>query len=90
MQTKDYYEICKKYEITSQCFPNQYFSEDSVSRNPYLLETHEHTGDCSDGFCACDVRAVPMDESGAVMSSSALAAWVFFIASTTMVIAAVF
>jgi hypothetical protein len=31
-----------------------------------------------------------MDESGAAMSSSALAAWVFFIASTTMVIAAVF
>lgn len=90
MQTKDYYEICKKYEITNQCFPNKYFSEDIASRNPYQLETHEHTGDCSDGFCSCDVRAVPMDESGAVMSSSALAAWVFFIASTTMVIAAVF
>ena len=57
MQTKEYHEICQKYDITNQCFPNKYFSEEDVARNPYQLETNEQTGDCSDGFCSCDIRA---------------------------------
>lgn len=29
MQTKDYYDICVKYNVINECFPNQYFSGES-------------------------------------------------------------
>jgi len=55
METKRYYEICKKYDFIDSCYPNSYWTSQDYSKvAAYNMETNEHTGDdCSSGYCPC-------------------------------------
>jgi len=52
MASKEYYDICVKYELESDCFTNEFFPSTDVpiSNAP----TNEQTGGCSNGYCSCN------------------------------------
>ncbi|KAL7526700.1 hypothetical protein ACHAWF_001879 [Thalassiosira exigua] len=54
MATKEYYDICVKYDLEKLCYPNGYFPADAPAKAAYDLPTKEHEGDCSTGYCPCD------------------------------------
>jgi hypothetical protein len=53
IETKTYYELCKKYDIVDQCFINEFFPEREVDIATYDIPTNELTTDCSSGYCSC-------------------------------------
>ena len=60
MQTEAYYDICVKYHLESDCYPNDLFVNVSPNTNPWSLSTPELEGagfDCADGYCGCNVNA---------------------------------
>jgi len=66
MKTEKYYDICKKYNLTSECYANEYFPKD-IHKHPYAMENDERMAkcnaegisevcQCSAGYCGCDAR----------------------------------
>jgi len=57
MQTKGYYEVCKKHGFTTSCYPNRHFSgEDMAAVKAWERPTNEHSAGCSDGYCGCPAK----------------------------------
>jgi len=52
METEEYYELCKKYDIVSTCYENEYFV-DTPEQPVYFTETKDLKTKCSDGYCPC-------------------------------------
>jgi hypothetical protein len=60
MATKDYYDICVKYDFVDTCYPNSFFpAADEIVMHDYNKPTDEHTGDCSNGYCPCPSGSGP-------------------------------
>jgi len=54
MDTRDYYDICVKYDLVDNCYPNSFFpSAGEIAVHEYNKPTTEHEGDCSNGYCPC-------------------------------------
>ena len=53
MDTKDYYDLCVKYDFVSTCFPNSHFPTSTVVPQSYELATKQLTTTCADGYCPC-------------------------------------
>jgi len=54
METKDYYDICVKYDFVDSCYRNSFFPvSDDIEVHDYNKPTKEHDGDCSTGYCPC-------------------------------------
>merc|ERR1712039_410095 len=53
MTTKEYHDICVKYELTDSCYRNAFFTDNEMVKKEYNKPTDEHTGDCSNGYCPC-------------------------------------
>ena len=70
METEAYHEVCKKHGFLSSCYPNSFFTTADLTAKPYELPTDQQTGDCSDGYCTCDVGAT----TGAVTLDSSIPA----------------
>lgn len=54
LKTKKYLELCKKYNLVSSCFPNEYFPVQSSLAQPWEVPTREHSKKSADGYCTCD------------------------------------
>lgn len=54
LNTKKYFQLCKKYDLLSSCFANAYFPAKKQSPKPWELPTWEHNMSCADGYCKCD------------------------------------
>jgi len=54
MQTKEYYDVCKKHGFEDDCFRNQFWSGAAGETKQYNKPTTVQT-DCSTGYCACPV-----------------------------------
>lgn len=53
MATKDYYDICMRYNFKT-CYPNDFFpGGKQVAQKDYNKPTDEHEGDCATGYCKC-------------------------------------
>eukprot|EP00747_Dinoflagellata_sp_TGD_P141524 gnl/TRDRNA2_/TRDRNA2_176137_c0_seq8.p1 gnl/TRDRNA2_/TRDRNA2_176137_c0~~gnl/TRDRNA2_/TRDRNA2_176137_c0_seq8.p1 ORF type:complete len:536 (-),score=95.38 gnl/TRDRNA2_/TRDRNA2_176137_c0_seq8:302-1909(-) len=60
MATKDYYDICVKYDFVDTCYPNEFFpGADEIVVHDYNKPTNEHVGDCTDGYCSCPEGSAP-------------------------------
>lgn len=57
MQTKEYYDICKKYKLEEVCYRNEYFPEENKVLKPFEMDTKDLSTACSDGYCPCDAEA---------------------------------
>jgi len=58
MKTQSYHEVCAKHGQINACYPNEYFNTSELvaaAQAPYLKPTNEQTGDCSNGYCPCNV-----------------------------------
>lgn len=54
METKGYYDVCVKHDMVDTCYHNSHFpSKDSEKIHEYNLDTDQHKGDCSNGYCPC-------------------------------------
>jgi len=53
MKTKEYYDLCKKYDIVSDCFENEHFEKSDKAPPAYSVETKSLKTKCSDGYCPC-------------------------------------
>ena len=54
MDTRDYYDICVKYDLVDNCYRNSFFpSAGEIAVHEYNKPTNEHEGDCSNGYCPC-------------------------------------
>merc|ERR1711924_432149 len=53
METKEYHDICVKYNFTETCYPNAFFTQADREPKLYDLPTNEQTGVCSNGYCSC-------------------------------------
>jgi hypothetical protein len=56
MKTKEYFEVCAKYDKLDTCYPNNFFPpKQTTLAKEYNVGTDEHrTTDCSSGYCPCD------------------------------------
>ena len=50
--TKEYFDICVKYNITSVCYPNEFFGDSAKVKGVYDFAPTKD-GDCSNGYCPC-------------------------------------
>jgi len=57
LETEAYYNICDKHGFVADCYPNSFFLAGGISTPVYALETDQHTGDCSTGYCPCSVTS---------------------------------
>ena len=83
MQSEEYYNICVKHDLTSSCYPNNFFGNEAKVSEKFDQPTSELTGDCSDGYCPCpetEIETAPDDTNG----SSVLRGTVFFVASSIL------
>merc|ERR1711988_59615 len=66
MQTQHYYEVCANHSsLLSSCYPNSYFPPSPPSPpSPWMLSTNLQTGDCSTGYCSCNVALSTEAASG--------------------------
>jgi hypothetical protein len=58
VNTKGYYDICVKYNMTASCISdnNPYFPAATEPPPPYMLKTNKLPADtCAGGYCGCDV-----------------------------------
>jgi len=55
MQTKEYYEVCAKYGLADDCYPNSYFPEEyfTTTTSVWNIQTQALPTQCKDGYCAC-------------------------------------
>merc|ERR1712014_152819 len=53
MQTKQYYYLCVKYDLTASCHRNEFFPDTEEEKKEYNKPTNELEGDCSTGYCPC-------------------------------------
>jgi len=53
METKEYHDICVKYNLTDSCYRNAFFTSGDLKKKEYNKPTDEHLGDCSNGYCSC-------------------------------------
>ena len=54
MDTKEYYDVCKKHDLVEACYKNKNFPDSSVSGTDYWnKKTSELTSTCSQGYCPC-------------------------------------
>ena len=56
MKTKEYYDICKKYNLVQQCYSNEHFPSSSDKKTPkqaWELPTNKIITKCTDGYCPC-------------------------------------
>jgi len=52
LQTKEYYDICTKHKLATDCHSNSHFKTTPKS-NVWDSKTTEQTGACSSGYCPC-------------------------------------
>lgn len=53
METKEYYDLCVKYDIVDECYENAFFPAGEAVVEPFNTETDLLTTECSDGYCKC-------------------------------------
>merc|ERR1711988_146789 len=53
METKEYHDICVKYDLTDSCYRNNFFTDSEMEKKEYNKPTDEHQSDCSNGYCMC-------------------------------------
>lgn len=53
MASKEYHDICVKYELTDSCYRNKFFTQAEMEKKEYNKPTDEHKSDCSNGYCPC-------------------------------------
>jgi len=55
MKTKEYFEVCVKYDMLDTCYRNEFFPpKEAVHMKDYNKPTDEHAhDDCSSGYCPC-------------------------------------
>lgn len=69
MTSKQYYQICSKYDIVEKCYKNDYFDEDGRIKYIYDRPTSDQLGSCDNGYCPCNAAVtaevkVVSDENG--------------------------
>lgn len=79
MQSEEYYNICVKHDLTSSCYPNEFFGNEAKVSEKFDQPTSEQTGDCSDGYCPCPETETASDDAN---GSSVLRGTVFFMVSS--------
>lgn len=52
METKEYFELCQKYDFVTECWPNKHFSGGKAP-HPWETPTKELKTSCKDGYCKC-------------------------------------
>lgn len=57
MESREYYDLCVKYEIVDECYENSHFPAGEAAVEPFNTETDELTTDCADGYCKCPTTA---------------------------------
>jgi len=59
MKTKEYFEVCGKYDVVDSCYRNEFFpAKDDALMKDYNKPTDEHAKeDCSSGYCPCTGEA---------------------------------
>merc|ERR1711988_1915939 len=63
MATKEYHDICVKYDLTNSCYRNEFFTDNEMKDKEYNKPTDEHKGDCSNGYCPCVVEDYDMSSA---------------------------
>jgi len=55
MRTNEYYEVCAKYGLAGDCYPNSYFPEEyfTSTTSVWNINTQDLPTQCKDGYCAC-------------------------------------
>lgn len=53
MDTKEYYDICKKHQFETSCYPNGHFPDGSTEDKDHEKPTDQLTTSCSQGYCKC-------------------------------------
>jgi len=64
MKTKEYFEVCDKYDKLDTCYRNEFFPpKGEVHEKEYNKATDEHAEktDCSSGYCPCTGGAEDFD-----------------------------
>merc|ERR1712039_71854 len=89
METKDYYDICAKYDIVDSCYRNSFFpSADNIPVHDYNKPTQDHNGNCSSGYCPCTAPMLTDPDSATLTttatSSTTLTETVTTATSTTL------
>lgn len=56
METKEYYDVCKKHKFDVYCYPNSHFpSAPSAGDKPWMKKSNEQpSGGCAAGYCDCE------------------------------------
>ena len=57
--TKEYYDICVRHNLVSDCYSNDFFLAEDEGIDKTIFPTDEQPEDCSDGYCPC-----PTDDAG--------------------------
>jgi len=73
METKEYHDICVKYDLTESCYKNEFFTKADDVHKEYNKPTAEHQNDCSNGYCACPTEHGPLSGAYRHMVSGLLA-----------------
>lgn len=54
IETESYKDLCTKYDLEADCFPNKFFDTTSDEEvKDYNKPSNELTTSCSDGYCPC-------------------------------------
>jgi len=54
IETESYKNLCAKYSLEADCFPNKFFDVASDEEmKDYNKPTNELTTSCADGYCSC-------------------------------------
>lgn len=54
LATKEYYDLCAKYDLVQDCFTNAFFPTDAVATERLFEKpTNELTMTCAEGYCPC-------------------------------------
>jgi len=53
LKTKEYYDLCIKYDMVETCYRNEFFSSTIKDKKPYMLPTNMQTTGCANGYCSC-------------------------------------
>ena len=54
IETESYKDLCTKYSLEADCFPNKFFDTTSDEEvKDYNKPSNELTTSCSDGYCPC-------------------------------------
>lgn len=57
METKEYYDVCKKHSFDAYCYKNSHFpeGEGADTDKPWMKKSNEQAaGGCSTGYCDCE------------------------------------